>query len=355
MSTKSGQRQRQPATTAAARPAAKTTDAVAHISSARSKAPVRSKSGSDRPGRKSKKVPVWLVVAGLIAVVWLGLGFYLLFWSGGGQQPGSQQPVATLQTPDVHSLAFSSTSDLAITVYFGSHNGLLKSSDAGRTWQATSLKNQDAMNTGISRDGQTMYVGGHDVFLKSVDGGQSWRQPAGRLPGSDIHAMTVDPANPQTVFAVAVGVGLMKTEDGGQTWQIVSSANQLGPTTAALTYGNNNSNTLWAATADRGILRSQDSGISWQAASGFANGALNPNNRITALAFDAQNGMLYAGATDGLYHSMDGGNSWNRLNSFKGSVAALAINPATPKNLMLVTPQGQIFRSSDSGVSWPGK
>jgi len=293
---------------------------------------------------KAKKPTRWFGAVGIFAALWVLVGLYFLVLAGG---KSDQKAIATLNTDDFHSLAFSPTEP--DTVFFGSHSGLLKSTNGGRSWQPTRLNNQDAMSQGISQDGKLFYIGGHNVFSKSEDGGQSWRSLVDKLPGSDIHALTIDPANSLSIFAYAVGVGLLGSQDGGQSWQTVS--NQPGNGTVSLAYGNA---TLWAAVINQGVLRSQDGGRTWQAASGFANGALNSNTRLTALAYDKTTGMLYAGSTDGLYNSMDGGSSWNRSN-YSGSVAALAISPLNPKILLLVNTQGGVFRSEDTGVSWASK
>jgi len=202
----------------------------------------------------------------------------------------------------------------------------------------------------MAKGHKTIYIGGHDVLMKSEDGGQSWRSLVDKLPGSDIHALAVDPANSANLYAYAMGAGLLKSSDGGQNWQKVS-ATALDSRITALAYGNN---TLWAAQGTQGVLRSQDEGATWQAASGFANAALNSGSRVTTLAYDAGSAMLYAGTSAGLYHSMDGGTSWNRL-SYVGAVAAVAVNPANSKNMLLVNPQGEVFRSDDAGLSWPEK
>jgi len=294
--------------------------------------------------KRKQNSPRWFWLVGVIGVLWLIVGLYFLVLAGG---KNDQKPIATLSTEDFHSLAFSPTE--SDTVFFGSHSGLLKSSDGGHSWQATKLKNQDAMSQGISQDGKLFYIGGHNVFSKSEDGGLSWRSLVDTLPGSDIHALTIDSTNSRNIFAYAVGVGLLGSGDGGQSWQTVSS--QPGNGTVSLAYGNA---TLWAAVINQGVLRSQDGGHTWQAASGFATGALNSNTRLTALAYDKAGGMLYAGSTDGLYLSMDGGAAWTRAN-YTGSVAALAVSPLNPKLLLLVNIQGGVFRSEDGGVSWASK
>jgi len=308
--------------------------------------------GTDRAGAgakagaefRQKRFPLWLVVIGAGVVIWAVIAFLLL--SGGKSEP---KPVATLNTPDIHALAFNPAQPE--TVYFGSHNGLLKSRDNGLSWQPTNLANLDAMGIGVAGDGKTVYISGHAVFSRSDDGGITWRSLLDRLAGTgatDVHALAVDPTNPARLYIFSVGAGLMKSEDSGQHWQVVSK--QLANGLVSLALGNN---TLWAAVTGRGVLRSQDGGNSWEAASGYANAALDTNNKVAALAFNPNSNTLYAGTVNGLFLSSDGGSSWNG-SGYTQPVAALAVNPVNPKNILLVNTRGEVYRSLDGGLSWPG-
>ncbi len=114
-----------------------------------------------RPGKR-KGWAIWVWVIGLVALVWVGIGLYLILGTGSKEA----QPIAKLDVPDVHSLAFSPTNP--DTVYFGSHNGLLKSSDGGRNWQPTPLNKGDAMNIAPAKDGKVIYIAGHNLFLRRL-------------------------------------------------------------------------------------------------------------------------------------------------------------------------------------------
>ena len=298
---------------------------------------------SRRPTNKRKKLATWIWVVGLLTTVWVLIALYLLLGSKGADQ----KPIATINSPDVHSLAFNPVEP--DTVYFGSHTGLLKSIDGGHSWQSTLLKNQDAMGMGVGSNGKVIYISGHNVLMKSENGGQSWSSLLNHLPASDVHGLAIDAVNPAKLYVFIVGAGLFRSSDGGQSWQPVS--NQLGNMVMGLAYGNN---VLWAVVMDRGIVRSQDGGTTWEAASGFANSSLNSSSPVMTLAYDNTTNMLYAGTTDGLYHSSDGGTSWTKF-PYNGSAAAVAVNPTNPKNLLLVSDKGEVYRSNDGGLSWPDK
>lgn len=291
--------------------------------------------------RPQKQFPRW-AVAGLVALAVGLLAFFLVTSLSGNSEP---KPISTISTSDIHSLAFSPSEP--DTIFFGSHSGLLKSRDSGRTWQQTSLTKRDAMGLGMSPDGNVIYLGGHSVLLKSADGGQTWQSLVEKIPATDVHGLAVDPANPANLYIFVFGAGLLKSVDGGQTWQVMSA--QAPDSTMNLAYGNQ---TLWLGTMDKGLLRSKDNGKTFESANGSGTASLT--GMVSALAFDQVSKLLYAGTGEGLFRSPDGGASWSKL-GYSDGVGALAVSPTNSKLIMLVRPAGEVYRSEDGGLSWPGK
>lgn len=96
--------------------------------------------GRPTSGTPTRGLPKPLLIAGLILaiVAIIGVGLSL---RGGGQTGGA---IATLQTADFHALAF--TPDNPNVVFFGHHNGMMRSDDGGRTWTPlVERQNFDAM------------------------------------------------------------------------------------------------------------------------------------------------------------------------------------------------------------------
>ncbi len=126
-------------------------------------------------------------------------------------------PIATLDTPDFHSLLVDPTDP--DHVLFGSHSGIQESHDGGFTWRDGTLRGADAMQLTASAGAQgTVYATGHDVFQVSRDGGEIWQPQVHNLPGTDIHGFAQDPGDPRRLYASVAGEGLFASGDGGQTW-----------------------------------------------------------------------------------------------------------------------------------------
>jgi len=77
---------------------------------------------------------------------------------------------------------------------------------------------------------------------------------------------------------------------------------------------------------------------------------------INALAIDPQTpAILYAGGTDAVFKSTDGGGSWHSTGLTKPGVvfiSALAIDPQAPATLYAGTYSSGVFKSTDAGVTW---
>ena len=253
---------------------------------------------------------------------------------------GVSRPIATLDTPDVHALIWSPTEPN--TIFFGHHNGLLKSIDGGRTWQPTSLTNADAMSLATSPKAPTrMYAAGHGIFRRSDDGGATWTEPVGDLQGADIHGFAQNPADPDRLYALVADRGILTSPDAGATWIPVSSA----PSHGALAVSADGQ-TLLLGTGFS-VQESSDHGASWK-----PSGAELPGNaQVLGLAVDPAGNRIFAATSLGLYQRRGGGTTWEPT-PLTGVILTVAISPVQPNSVLVVDDQKRVFRSDDGGATW---
>jgi photosystem II stability/assembly factor-like uncharacterized protein len=212
-------------------------------------------------------------VAGAVGAV--GVAGAVLWWVGSSPS-AAPTAWATLGTADVHALTFDpADSDRLL---FGHHDGLLATSDGGRSWDPTTLAGNDAMNV-VRLNGERLQIAGHDVYLESIDGGASWSSVPNNLPGLDLHAFAVDPADPERAWAFAVGHGLFVTVNAGRDWERLDP-NNWGALTAyrrgatwsdtgfaiqalALAVSPSDPNVIAAVDQQTRFYRSSDGGLTW--------------------------------------------------------------------------------------------
>jgi len=158
--------------------------------------------------------------------------------------------------------------------------------------------------------------GGNTGLIKSTDGGITWQQVAKVLdPAVDFHAMTLSKSDPNLILGFdSGGRGLFKTIDAGNTWENLEYPEYI----SALAISPNDSKLIFAGTGN-GIFNSNDSGITW-------NHIAYEGLTVSAMNFDDE-GILFAAVdTFGLVRSDDLGVSWEDLPDIDLTVTSIAFD-----------------------------
>lgn len=151
--------------------------------------------------------------------------------------------------------------------------------------------------------------------------------------------------------------GIFKTADRGESWMQKRVLLQ-GP--KAISLGNDaitvmqfdpqDHNTVYAGTSERGLIYSLNGGDSWEEASPNLKGS------ISALAVDYKNKcVVYAAIKNGIYKTENCSRDWERIffdPKTDKAFTALAVDWYNPTILYAGTSEGDIFKSTDAGLSW---
>ena len=206
--------------------------------------------GADRSRR--------VMVRGVLTVVWalaISLSFTTL-----GETAGSSRDIGHL-----HALLVSPADE---SLWIGTHNGLYRSTDEGKTWQAVKI-------------------------------------PAD-LAAMDFMGFAQDPGNPKVIYVGTHNRGILRTSDGGTTWAQVPGVGNADVHALAVDHFNPTQPKRWYAwLVDKGLFRSLGDLDEWKRQD---DGPANPDVRVLQ-SVNIPTGMggiwLYAGTADGLFRSPD--------------------------------------------------
>ncbi len=237
----------------------------------------------------------------------------------------------------------------------GARLGVFKSTDGGESWTGTGVLAQVTTLAIDPGSPETLYAGALDGVLKSADGGLTWNRVGTGLPsGQWTDALAVAPGRPAALYASAGDYGVFKTTSGGDPWRAVNSG-LVGRRIWSLAVDPLDSRTVYAGTAG-GVYRSSDGGAAWEAA------RLPKAPLVTALAIDPlRPSRVYAGGWGGVYRSTDGGRTWIAATTqlVERGVSAVAVDPRVTSTIYASTFNGwfppatwRFVKSTDGGRSW---
>jgi hypothetical protein len=232
------------------------------------------------------------------------------------------------------------------TLYAATHFGLFRLPEGGEA-ERVADRYQDTMGFTVAGPG-TFLGSGHPDFrmdpelptrlglIRSADGGETW-QIVSFGGEADLHVLRLVHGS---VYGWDAGTGrVMVSADDGATWEVRSTLElrdlAVDPDDPAV---------LLAAT-EQGLLRSGDGGRSWAAVPGAP--------AVAVLGWPAGT-SLYGITRDGKVHrSPDGGTTWTVRGTVGGEPETLAVDQRDGvENMYVAVSPGTIVVSRDGGVSF---
>jgi photosystem II stability/assembly factor-like uncharacterized protein len=199
--------------------------------------------------------------------------------------------------------------------------------------------------------------------------------------GNRVSAVVGIPGDPNIYYLGAASGGVFKSTDGGVGWSPIFDDQEV-QSIGALAIAPSDHNVVWAGTGEgfirsnvsigNGVYRSTDAGDTWQHM-GLENSGRIPRIVIHPtnpdIVYVAALGHLYGPQEErGVYRTMDGGLSWERV-LFAGQEAGavdIVMDPNNPRILFAATwqmeirtwgrwsggPESGLYVSRDAGTTW---
>ena len=149
-------------------------------------------------------------------------------------------------------------------VLYGVYGDLQKSKDGGRTWSRVGPAPEGLIGLATSsRDSETLYAATRQGLVKSTDGGRVWNAAhVLRRPATMVHV-----TRGGDVYAFVVGTGLIRTSENPLLWRTVSNGFG-GKYVLHLAVAPAGTQRHYAVTIDpqtheQAVLVSRDNGITW--------------------------------------------------------------------------------------------
>lgn len=255
--------------------------------------------------------------------------------------------------------------------------GILKSTDAGVTWESTGLVHEVGANIRMRRilvhptNPEILITGGSPGLYRSEDGGDNWTQ----IQVGNYYDLEFMPENPNVVYA-CTGNAIYKSTDAGVSFERVTEGlptSGVGRIEMAVTKAN--PNVVYAVMSNsgsgyKGLYKSSDAGATWATQS--TENEINifsyepdgsGNTGIAwyaiALAVDQEDeNILYSGSVN-LWRSVNSGTGWEFVAHWYGGFGkpyvhadehVLTVNPLN--NVCYSGNDGGIYKTLDKGLSW---
>jgi photosystem II stability/assembly factor-like uncharacterized protein len=229
-------------------------------------------------------------------------------------------------------------------------SGIYRSQDAAATWTKFAGIPGELRRTHVIRQNphqpDVLYAGTTLGLLRSIDGGKSWKQ----LNQHSIYWLAVDPASARTLYIATERTGVLKSTDGGDTFQLANvgfvsrKVNQL-----TLAGGRMFANALLEGES-RGLYISDDEGRSWRMSTieKAPKGLL-----IQSLAGSLAADRVLLAATDGtLIRSLDAGRTWLPVKLATRAHIRALVTVWKENPVLLAATDAGLYRSADAGKTW---
>lgn len=244
-------------------------------------------------------------------------------------------------------------------IYLGTKkNGILISEDMAESWETFDFPAKNGIyDISIDKTNfKNIYVAGiisgRGKVFRTQDGGEEWTEvytePA---DGTYVTAMAVDDNNPQNIFIGTSAGVILKTSNGGDSWSNLYSSNNA---VSKIIISNDDKNSVYFLVYQRELIASDINGDNFRKLRDNESKQKKPP--IFSFEIDRNNpGTLYIGTKNGLFKSIDYGESFKEVDIIASSkefpISAIAVNPFNSSEIIYGSAQA-MYKTTNAGKEW---
>jgi photosystem II stability/assembly factor-like uncharacterized protein len=267
---------------------------------------------------------------------------------------------------------------MAIYLYLATAAGLfiVSLTDGKLDTVGRSLKERSLTSVAVS--GGTILAGTTEGILRSTDNGRTWHKSNKNLSISHVRWIAAFKGASKAFVIGTEPAGIFATYDAADTWQTSPEVGKLRDKYGwSLPYSPNagcvrgfavaesgpRSGRIYAAVEVGGVLFSDDRGRSWRLVEG-SDGNPDINRKFGPMihpdvhsitVHPTSSDLLTAATGGGLFRSSDGGRNWKNI--YRCYIRAVWVDPGDPQHIIAgpadgVSRNGRIEASFDGGGTW---
>ncbi|MBN2092283.1 T9SS type A sorting domain-containing protein [candidate division KSB1 bacterium] len=260
----------------------------------------------------------------------------------------------------------------------GLKSGVWLSEDDGQNWRHVGLDTVTICHLSIdpTQPQKVVVLAPEGIYLTENINSQPWRLVFDYLDHLKTIQVTeikdylfdrwqkisINPHNPNEIYAACTLSGYFLSQDGGQTWyrDLISNTSSTGQVDI-IVFHPTNPKILYAATHHHGVYKSYNRGESWLSMSR----GIEPQRRspydgayvVSGLSINPFNPeILITGSSFGNWMTKNGGISWQEVDRSLTCeyIRSYTFDPVNPQKIYAGSNVG-IYRSMDGGFTWEAK